>query len=95
MQLKDDWRLTGQEKYMEGVCLKRANPHKYAAQNGKTDIWREHCEFCMKTITKDTDEDCYTTSDNYRWVCKACFDDFAEAFGFRVEKYDGQDDEIK
>ncbi len=87
-RLADDWRLTGQEKYMKGVCLTKANPHKYAVQNGKTDFWHEHCEFCMKTITKDTDEDCYTTSDYYRWVCKECFDDFAEMFAFRVETDD-------
>ena len=48
-------------------------------------MWHEHYEFCMKKITKDIDEYCYTTMDDYRWVCKECFGDFAETFGFQVE----------
>ncbi len=49
-------------------------------------FWHEHCEFCFDKITTDDDAVCYCTPDYKEWVCKKCFDDFADRFGFSSEE---------
>ena len=81
----DDWRLTGQEKYMKKAHLKKVSPNNYALEKEQASNWHEHCEFCMKTIDINTKNDCFATLDEYRWVCQECFDDFKDSFEWELE----------
>jgi hypothetical protein len=79
----NDWRLTGQEKYLKGVVLFW---RPYEPQEGND---HDHCEFCWDKFMKDGSDESlgfgYTTEDRYRWVCETCFKDFAEMFGWKIE----------
>lgn len=79
----NDWRLTGQEKYLKGVTLYRK---RYVAPRPDWD--HDHCEFCwakfMVEDYPDVFHEGYSTLDEYRWICKGCFDDFKEMFEWRV-----------
>ncbi len=79
----DDWRLTGQEKYLSSVTLEWAD-----WQPSRPEWDHDHCEFCFAKFAgpelPDTLHAGFTTSDRYRWVCQQCFADFHERFGWRV-----------
>lgn len=96
----DDWRLGGQERYLQGAALVWK---RYRARNETWD--HDHCEFCWaKFMDPDLSEahrrwvadnadilvEGYTTTAehehgaDYHWICKRCFDDFAERFQWRV-----------
>jgi hypothetical protein len=49
---------------------------------------RYHCEFCAKNFMLDGDRNAfaegYKTQNGYRWICKTCFDDFVNLFGWQV-----------
>ena len=78
-----DWRLNGQEEYLFNVELKKINQEEIKK---KSDLWHEHCEFCMETISNKYEQDVYSTKDEYRWICKKCFNDFKEKFKWVVKK---------
>ena len=78
----NDWRLTGQEEYLAGVELKKVNREEI---KHKSDLWHEHCEFCMESISNKYEHDVYATKDEYRWICKKCFNDFKEEFKWLVK----------
>ena len=83
---KDDWRLNNQEKYLMGVTLVRSLYRQYP-YNPEWD--HDHCEFCFTKFSLDTRiEDAlqagYTTTDEYRWICQTCFEDFKEMFKWKV-----------
>ncbi|MGO9828532.1 MAG: hypothetical protein ACLPJH_00205 [Myxococcaceae bacterium] len=46
----------------------------------------DHCEFCwakfMEPGTAETLGEGYASPDEYHWVCRPCFDDFREMFGW-------------
>ena len=73
-----DWRLNGQEAYLQGVklCFR------------EYDISREHdhCKFCWDKFSGDEDSlhAGYVTEDGKRWICPACFNDFKEMFAWTV-----------
>lgn len=77
----NDWRLQGQEEYLKGVSLTLKKYTKY-----REDWDHDHCEFCSEKFMEEGNPDClhegYATSDNYRWICKQCFDDFKEMFSW-------------
>jgi len=77
----NDWRLTGQEEYLYNVELKKIDVQKIKRKN---DSWHEHCEFCMKIISNKNSEDAYSTINEYRWICKKCFNDFNDKFNWKV-----------
>ena len=52
----------------------------------RNQLWHEHCEFCMCKITNQMDKACYTTKDEYRWVCIDCFSDFKDRFNWKIQK---------
>jgi hypothetical protein len=83
MRAANDWRLTNQERYLKGVTLVW---HTYAPASPKTD--HDHCEFCfakfMRTGLPETLQEGYSTPDRQRWICKGCFDDFVDLFGWKV-----------
>jgi hypothetical protein len=79
----DDWRLTGQERYLTGATFEWADWH--SPRPG----WdHDHCEFCFAKFAgpelADTLHTGFTTADRSRWVCQQCFADFRERFGWRV-----------
>ena len=78
----NDWRLQGQEKYLKGARLCYKN---YVDRKTQTD--HDHCEFCGTKFSEaipDALKAGYTTTDDYRWICLQCFDDFKEMFEFKV-----------
>ena len=83
MPTQDDWRRQGQERYLEGVELSWKRYTKYREE------WdHDHCEFCgakfMESGDQDIQKEGYATEDNYRWICKQCFDDFREEFNWTL-----------
>jgi hypothetical protein len=76
----DDWRLQGQEKYLQGVTV-------FYKVDRKTTTDHDHCEFCWAKFSETIEgalKAGYTTADDYRWICKQCFDDFKDMFSFKV-----------
>ena len=74
---KNDWRLTGQEKYLKGKKLIFA---KWHPRNDRND--HDHCEFCWAKFGDFPDalHEGYTTEDMYPWVCPECYEDFKMDF---------------
>jgi len=86
---KDDWRLTGQHRYLHGATLVRKSYRAYS------ETWdHDHCSFCWATFRDSPEPDVLTegyatTAEHergadYHWICKQCFDDFADLFDWRV-----------
>lgn len=82
----DDWRLSNGGKYLEGLSWSW-KPYKSYRENWDHD----HCEMCMMkfTITSDYEKDDltegYSSSDNYRWLCEKCFNDFKETYKWEIK----------
>ena len=85
-----DWRLMGQERYLEGAALELRDYEAYS------ETWEhDHCAFCQRKFLPASVGDPgarsrgYTTTAEhergagYYWVCEECFADFAERFGWR------------
>ena len=51
-------------------------------------FWHEHCEFCMKKAMTNIECEFYCTKDMYYWICKECFEDFKDKFGWNVKSAD-------
>ncbi|MBR5136871.1 MAG: hypothetical protein IKV30_02475 [Clostridia bacterium] len=47
-------------------------------------LWHEHCDFCWEKATTEIDAEFYCTQDYYHWICKQCFEDFKDQFGWTV-----------
>lgn len=78
----NDWRLTGQEEYLTKLEFKKVDEEKIKTKNN---LWHEHCEFCMETISNKHSEEVYSTIDEYYWVCKKCFNDFKTKYNWIVK----------
>ena len=77
----EDWRITNQAMYLEGVKLKRL---EYVDRTNDSD--HDHCEFCMDKFS-DNPGDLhagYCTPDCYYWICDKCFNDFKYSFKWQV-----------
>ena len=91
--MPSDWRLTGQERYLQGVTLRRK---PYYRRNESWD--HDHCEFCWAEF--DVNPECealregyavagYTVNgrqfpDDYCWICSRCYEDFKDQFGWNA-----------
>lgn len=80
-----DWRLQGQEEYLQGARLARRSYRRY----GPNPTWdHDHCEFCTAEFMVEDHPDVlhegYATLDDYRWICPTCFEDFRERFAWTV-----------
>lgn len=78
-----DWRLQGQEKYLFKAIFSLKRYSERIAAND-----HDHCEFCnnkFSDIIPDSLTEGYSTQDDYRWVCKACFADFKDKFEFTLK----------
>lgn len=80
----DDWRLTNQERFLQGATLWRA---QWTRPRPEWD--HDHCVFCWVTFAE---EDClgmirigYTTPERYYWICDQCFEDFKDKFEWQIE----------
>lgn len=86
----NDWRLMGQEEYLRDRSFLSRTYQPYSP------TWEhEHCDFCGEKISlfEGAEHEGYVTLDNYLWVCKNCFQDFKDAFYFRLfdpETYRGR-----
>jgi hypothetical protein len=82
---KKDWRLTGQEKFLQGVTLYHRQYRRYA-QNPTWD--HDHCDFCgdkfMVEDYPDVLHEGYSTVDDYHWICEKCYEDFKSIFQWMV-----------
>ena len=95
-----DWRLAGQESFLQGAHLTR-KPYRAWSDTREHD----HCTFCWAKFMDpnfseghrqhiaehpDVLTEGYTTTAShkrgadYYWICPACFDDFAERFAWHV-----------
>jgi hypothetical protein len=81
---QEDWRLTNQERYLQGVALYR---RRYVKPRPEWD--HDHCSFCWaKFMEEDRPgvlHEGYVTENNYHWICEKCFNDFAERFKWIVK----------
>ncbi len=79
MREENDWRLTNQLSYLKGAAL------AWRTYSPPSENWEhDHCEFCWAKFSAagqpDVFREGYNTADEYRWVCKTCFDDFKDLF---------------
>lgn len=78
----DDYRIHGQEKYLQGATL------RWSDWTLKDPDWdHDHCEFCW---AKFTDQDWLDVlhsgyTNGYHWICKTCFEDFKDRFEWQIE----------
>jgi len=88
MPQDSDWRLQGQERYLQGAVLSHL---RYRRKDLKSD--HDHCEFCWaKFMEEDYPEvlhEGYCTRDSYRCICEGCFADFCDRFHWTLEKDEG------
>ena len=82
----DDWRLTGQERYLLFAKLKEVFPLEYINSLDNPEMFHEHCEFCMNKVEENKELKHYVTLDNYRWICEDCYNDFSNIFKFKPEE---------
>jgi hypothetical protein len=79
----DDWRLTGQERYLAGAVL-----HWSEWRRLRPDWDHDHCSFCWAKFMEESLPEVllagYTTADGHHWICPACFEDFRERFAWRL-----------
>lgn len=80
-----DWRICGQEAYLQGVTLVHRRYRRYP----KDPSWdHDHCSFCWAKFMVEDYPDVlhvgYATVDDYYWVCETCFQDFKEKFQWNV-----------
>jgi len=85
MSLDGDWRLNGQEHYLDGVILVRRT---YRRNPGNPTWDHDHCDFCWaKFMVEDIPgvlHEGYTTADDHHWICDGCFADFKGRFRWIV-----------
>ncbi len=95
-----DWRLLGQESYLQEAELTR-KPYRAKSETSEHD----HCAFCWTKLMDpnfsethrqhiadhpDATTEGYTSTAahergaEYHWICPACFDDFSERFAWRL-----------
>ena len=76
------WRLQGQEKILGNKQLIKVDIYSFKNKMQKKDAFHEHCEFCWDKVEENQDEKWYCSLDNYRWICRNCYNDFKEKFKF-------------
>lgn len=77
LETMDDWRLTGQEEYLQGVRL------IYSKYTPYREGWdHDHCEFCSRKLAVEGGDftEGNSTVDRYYWICPECFEDFKDQF---------------
>lgn len=89
---RNDWRRTGQERFLLGVRL------VHERYRERSPLWEhDHCEFCFAKFSEapgDLDRG-VRTEDGSRWICLACFHDFRAEFRWTVAPDDSSVDAPK
>jgi hypothetical protein len=78
---KDDWRYTGQDKYLLNKEFEWRDFDGSIREH-------DHCEFCCSKFSEQS-EDLhmgYCTKDKYHWICEQCYKDFKDTFHWVVIK---------
>jgi hypothetical protein len=85
MSDEQDWRLTCQANYLQGVAIRRA------VYKRPSEAWdHDHCEFCWAKFSEHDYQDeptlhvGYVANEGLHWICDRCFRDFRERFQWRV-----------
>jgi len=97
----DDWRLTDQEKHLHGAALAWKTYHAKSAtwehdhcafcwakfmdpafSDAHQRFIEEHPDVLSKGYTTTAEHE---HGANYHWICKQCFEDFADLFQWHVE----------
>lgn len=84
-----DWRLRGQEEYLQNKVFRY---QKFIGLPNRSD--HTHCEFCWHKFMENPEgvNDCssegYCSTDNIYWICEECFRDFKEKMNFKEEAND-------
>ena len=86
----NDWRLTNQADWLTGATLSFGHFQQTGEEHDHA-----HFEFCWAkfmdseyravrgyTTPEDILREGYHTEDKSRWICKRCFADFREMFGW-------------
>ncbi|MDE5714721.1 MAG: hypothetical protein K2I42_01160 [Anaeroplasmataceae bacterium] len=82
----DDWRLTGQERYLLFAKLKEMIPFEYINELDNPEMFHEHCSFCWDKVEESQDKKHYCILDNYHWICNECYNDFNKMFKFNIKE---------
>lgn len=88
----EDWRLNGQESFLLGVELTRAD---YVPPSPTWD--HDHCEFCWAKFMDKDGPDIQRTGYNKLvdeilvWICNDCFGDFKKRFRWTVNSEETPD----
>ena len=77
----DDWRLSGQERYLSRAVLIKAVFKKHSEIDDHT-----HCIFCWDKFSERAEDLHVGYTNGYHWICETCFNDFKEQFGWIVTK---------
>ena len=80
-----DWRLMGQEDWLSN------RPVRWAEWTPYREGWdHDHCAFCSAEFAAEVNDHVdysagyVTADDSYTWICRPCFEDFRERFGWTV-----------
>ena len=82
---QDDWRLRGQEEYLQNEKFQ----YKQFV-SPPTGSLHTHCEFCWHKFmehsegVKDCSKEGYCSFDGKYWICEECFQDFKEKFQWNL-----------
>ena len=85
MTEQEDWRLRGQEEYLQNANFQLCN---FIASKENGD--HTHCEFCWHKFMEEPDDiaDCsqigYRSEDGKYWVCVECAKDFKQKFNWQL-----------
>lgn len=86
-EMKEDWRLNNQEKYLMNKTLYRIPFQPYSSE------WdHEHCEFCYEKFSEDPNDlhEGYCTEPinqkGARWICPKCYQDFQSMFNWLLKE---------
>ena len=91
--MNKDWRLLNYDERLDGSIFELKSFEKI----GNND--HEHCILCWKRITDikiDTEDDCEgyccfnQNTQQENWICKDCFNEFQNHFGWKVKKPNSQ-----
>ena len=83
--MDNDWRLNGQEAYLQREKLVKVDFRKLQDKND-----HDHCAFCWARFSNLEDDlyQGYMTLDGNHIICDECFQDFKRRFKWRVTKKD-------
>lgn len=75
--------LEAKQHVEKGICEK-----EWLDEDRCRKLWQRHCDFCMKSIETDLQEECYCSKDAELWICADCYKAYKEHFGWTAEQVD-------